>query len=61
MGKLPAILVLIASAFILGACAHQGGSHQGAQKKPCCESVAQGASVIYWCDCGPECKCNRCP
>ena len=58
MKKFAAALVLIASAFILGACAHEGGSHQGMQKGSGSESAAQRSSVIYWCACGPECTCN---
>ena len=58
MKKLAAVLVLIAAAFVLGACAQKGGMHEGAHKGQGPEGMAQGSTVIYWCDCGPECKCN---
>ena len=58
MKRFAAVLVLITSALVFGACAHQGGSHQGMQHEPGAKGMAQGSSVIYWCACGPECKCN---
>jgi len=58
MKKIAAVLVLIASAFILSACAHEGGSHQGMHEGHGEKAMAKGSSVVYWCACGPECKCN---
>jgi len=58
MKKFAAVLVLIAAAFVVGACAQKGGMQEGMQKGPGAEGMAQSPSVIYWCDCGPECKCN---
>jgi len=58
MKKFAAVLVLVAAAFVLGACAQKGGMHEGMHKGPGSEGMAQGSTVIYWCDCGPECKCN---
>lgn len=66
------LFVAIAAALVVGACAH-GGKHHPCEegKGPCppCPNCPQGApagaekapqqsSVIYWCNCGPECKCN---
>lgn len=59
MKKLAAALVLVAAAFVLGACASTGGVQEGAKQGPgSMEGTSQGSSVVYWCDCGPECKCN---
>lgn len=58
MKKIAAALIFIASAFVLAACAHKGGSHQGMHEGKTEMGKAQGTSVIYWCACGPECKCN---
>ena len=61
MKKFAAALVLVAAAFVLGACAH-GPGH------PCANcpggdpgavgKAAPSSAVIYWCNCGPECTCN---
>jgi hypothetical protein len=58
MKKLAAVLVLIASAFVLGACAHEGSGHKGMHEGQGAKAMTQGSSVIYWCACGPDCKCN---
>ena len=58
MKKFAAVLVLVAAAFVLGACAQKGGMQEGMHKEQGPGGMAQGSAVIYWCDCGPECKCN---
>ena len=71
MKRVATLLVLVAIAFV-GACAH--GRHHGPGGPGCpkgqpCPNCPQGsaaaaeksklsASTIYWCNCGPECKCN---
>jgi hypothetical protein len=57
MKKHAAALVLFAAAFVLGACAH-GGGHEGMHQGHGPSGMGQGSSVIYWCACGPDCKCN---
>ena len=59
MKRLAAAFVLVAAALVLGACAHHGRHARGHgtwARVP--EGMSQGSPVIYWCDCGPECKCN---
>lgn len=59
MKRFAAAFVLIAAAIVLGACAHHGGGHQGKHKgHGSMEGRSHGSSVVYWCACGPECKCN---
>ncbi len=59
MKRFAAVLVLIAAALVSGACATEGGKRQGMHEgKGPMAGVSQGSSVIYWCACGPECKCN---
>ncbi len=61
MKRFAAVLALITAAFVLGACAPGGGMHQGMhQGHGSMEGMgpAQVSAAIYWCDCGPECKCN---
>ena len=58
MKKFAAALVFIAAAFVLGACANKGGMQEGMHKGQGSEGMSQGSTVIYWCACGPECKCN---
>lgn len=59
MKHFAAVLVLIAAGLTLGACAHGGGPHQGMRKGHGSMAGAhQGSAVVYWCDCGPECRCN---
>lgn len=71
MKRFPAALVFFAFVFVLGACAHGPGrpcGHGPGQPCPRCpgagagagaaEKVAQSPATIYWCACGPECRCN---
>lgn len=59
MKRIAAVLVLAAAAMFLGACAPGGGISRGRhQGQPSKEGMSQGSSIIYWCACGPECKCN---
>jgi hypothetical protein len=58
MKRFAAVFVVIAAALVLGACAHEGGTHQGMNKGAGAAGTAKGTSVIYWCACGPECTCN---
>jgi hypothetical protein len=53
MRRFAALFVLVVSALVLGACAQHGRMHHGSA-----EGMSQGSAVIYWCGCGPECKCN---
>jgi hypothetical protein len=70
MKRIAMLFVLVAAAVVLGACAH-GGPHGGPHGAGCpgypnCPHAGQAAApkapqssgVIYWCNCGPECKCN---
>ena len=61
MKRFAAVLVLVAAALVIAACAHGPG-------QPCAscpaggpgaaQKAAQSSAAIYWCNCGPECKCN---
>ena len=78
MRKIATLLVIVAAALVIGACAH-GGHHAGGPGGPNCPKgqdcppcpncpkggpaaaaavAPQSTGVIYWCACGPECKCN---
>jgi hypothetical protein len=61
MKKFAAALVVLAAAFVLGACAH-GPGHRCANCPAggpgSVHKAAQSPAVVYWCNCGPECKCN---
>jgi hypothetical protein len=52
MKRCATLVALIAATFVLGAC--HGMRHHG----PGAGAAPAGGAAIYWCDCGPECKCN---
>jgi len=59
--KFAAALVLVAAALVLGACAHGPGRTCGkcpAGGPGAVGKAAQSPAAVYWCACGPECKCN---
>jgi len=49
MKRIAAVLVFIAAALVLGACAHEGGMHKGMHEGHGQKGMAQGSSAIYWC------------
>ena len=54
MKRLATLVALIAATFVLGACLH-GPRHHGPEGMG---AAPAAGSAIYWCNCGPECKCN---
>lgn len=48
-------LVLVAAAFVLGACAPYPGKHHGPGSM---RVKSSGSAGIFWCDCGPQCECK---
>jgi len=55
MKRFSSFVVLAAVALVLGACCHHRPSRHGAQGMG---GAPAGGSAIYWCNCGPDCKCN---
>jgi hypothetical protein len=68
MKRIAALLVVIAAAVVIGACCAHGPGQGPGPGHPCpnCPHGGPGAvekaplstGAIYWCACGPECKCN---
>ena len=63
MKRIATLFVLIAAAVVLGACAHGGPHGSGCPNCPhggptATQKAPQSSSAIYWCNCGPDCKCN---
>jgi hypothetical protein len=54
MKRRASLFVLVAATMFIAACAH----HRGMEGMGSKEGMSQRSDVIYWCNCGPECKCN---